>query len=216
MGSGLSGLRIALFGPPGAGKGTQARLLVNRFGITHISTGQILRRAIKARTSVGLSAQSYIERGHLVPDLLVRRLAESAIAEAGFNNFLLDGYPRTLNQARWLAEFLKKNDSPLSQVIHLQLSEEEVIERLSRRRVSPLTGENFHLDYKPPPDAIRSQLVQRPDDTPDAIRQRLGIYHVDTAPVARYYRQSGVLCEINAAGTIDEVHSRVCKTLHLD
>ncbi|MDE2834614.1 MAG: adenylate kinase [Bacteroidota bacterium] len=207
--------RIVIFGPPGAGKGTQSRKLARRFGITHISTGRILRDAVRANSVIGIKVNRFLVRGLLVPDELVRSVAERAITEAGVDNFLLDGYPRTIRQAEWLKEFLSEHHCQLSAVLSLKLSESDIIARLSRRRVYPATGENFHLDHKPPPEDIRTKLVRRLDDTPDAIRKRLQVYRKDTAPVARFYEQAGLLVRIDAAGTFETVHGRVCGALQL-
>lgn len=208
--------RIALFGPPGAGKGTQARMLVERYDLRHISTGHILRRAVKTGSPMAEEVKSYMVHGLLVPDTLVRSLAEEAIADIGFADFLLDGYPRTIMQANWLTDFLAKADSPLSAVLNLKLSEAEIVTRLSRRRVNPHTGENFHLDLKPPPAHLIPDLVQRPDDTPDAIHKRISVYVRDTAPVAWYYRKAGLLRDIDAAGSFEQVHERICAALQLN
>ena len=215
MVAGSTVLRVVLFGPPGAGKGTQARKLVQRFGIQHISTGRILRTAVRARSAVGLKVSKFLVEGLLVPDQLVRKLAEDAILEAGLGNFLLDGYPRTIQQVKWLNAFLTKHESPLSTVLNLNLPEADIVARLSRRRVNPRTGENFHLDHKPPPPSIQAELVQRPDDYPEAIRRRLRVYEEMTAPVAGFFRQEGLLQDVDATGTFEVVHERVCRALHL-
>ena len=207
--------RIVLFGPPGAGKGTQSRKLAQGYGIKHISTGRILRDAVRAGSAIGKQVTSFLMQGLLVPDELVRNVAENAIRDAGFHSFLLDGYPRTIQQAEWLVEFLSEHKCQLSAVVCLELSESDIIARLSRRRVNPATGENFHLDHKPPPEDIRSKLVQRPDDSPDAIRIRLNVYTSDTAPVARFFEQAGLLTRVDAAGTFETVHARVCRALQL-
>ena len=167
-------MRIALFGPPGAGKGTQARLLVERHGLCHISTGNILRAAIKKQTPVGLEAKKYIDAGQLVPDAVVRELAEEAIAEQEYRLFILDGYPRTVQQAEWLTEFLDAHDTALDAVVSFTLPDDAVIDRLSKRRMHKETGENYHLDHKPPPPDVDPVLIiQRRDDQPEAIRERL-------------------------------------------
>ena len=208
-----SALRTAFFGPPGAGKGTQARLMSTRFGMRHISTGRILRKAIKEQTATGLVAQGYIDRGSLVPDEVVRDLAEEAIRQCSFCGFALDGYPRTVQQAQWLTGFLDRHESPLSAVIFLALSDDDVIIRLSRRRVHKETGENFHLDYKPPPPELEHLIVQRRDDQPEAIRHRLRVYEAETQPVAQYFRKAGLLYEVDALGSFESVHTRICDLL---
>lgn len=206
-------LRLAFFGPPGAGKGTQARLASARFGLRHISTGRILRVAIKEQTAIGRVAQTYIDKGSLVPDEVVRDLAEDAMRKCDFGGFILDGYPRTERQAKWLMDFLGRNDRPMTAVVHFVLSDDEVIARLSRRRINKETGENFHLDYKPPPLQIRHLIIQRRDDRPEAIRRRLGVYEAETQPVAQYFQVAGLIHEIDALGSFETVHERVCSLL---
>ena len=142
-------MRIALFGPPGAGKGTQARLLVERYRLRHISTGVIIRAAMKAETPAGLEAKKYVNQGQLVPDAVVRKLAEDAIAAQGYDDFVLDGYPRTVQQAQWLTAFLAAHGRSLDAVIFFVLADDGIVDRLSKRRVHAETGENYHLDHKP-------------------------------------------------------------------
>lgn len=203
-------MRIALFGPPGAGKGTQAGRLVERHGLTHISTGEIIRSAIKAETPVGLDARRYVRAGQLVPDEIVRRLAEAALAAIGCDDFVLDGYPRTEQQAQWLSEYLQAHDCELDAVVFFRLADDLIVERLSKRRVNKKTGENYHLDHKPPPPGLDPALVvQRADDQPEAIRRRLVVYEQETAPVEAYYRRRGLLREIDADGDFDTVFERV-------
>lgn len=203
-------MRIALFGPPGAGKGTQARLLVKRRGLHHISTGEMLRAAMRAETPVGQKARKYVQTGQLVPDELVRGLAEDAIAACGHDQFVLDGYPRTVQQAEWLTTFLHRHSHPLDAVIFFILPDEVIIDRLSKRRMNKKTGENYHLDHKPPPpDVDAALIVQRPDDKPDAIRERIRVYKQETQPVEAYYRTLGLLIEVNAVGDFETVYGRI-------
>lgn len=203
-------MRIVLFGPPGAGKGTQARLLSKRRGLAHISTGVIIRNAMEKGTNVGQEARAYVEAGELVPDSVVRRLAEDAIAEQDYEDFVLDGYPRTLQQAKWLTAFLEKQDAPLTAIVNLEVPDEKIVERLSQRRVHKETGENFHLEAKPPPPEVDSSLiVQRPDDRPESIRKRLAVYHEETAPVRAYYEDRRSFRSIKATGSFEEVYDRI-------
>ena len=210
-------MRIALFGPPGAGKGTQAKLLVERHGLCHISTGNILRAAIKEKTPVGLEAKMYIDAGQLVPDAVVRVLAEDAIAGQDFNRFILDGYPRTEQQARWLTAFLDAHNRPLDAVLFFTLPDDAVIDRLSKRRVHKETGENYHLDHKPPPPEVDPALIiQRRDDQPEAIRERLQVYKDQTQPVEVYYRRQGVLIEVDAVGEVEVIYERIESVLKVN
>ena len=207
-------MRIVLFGPPGAGKGSQAKLLVERQGLAHISTGVIIRRAMKADSDLGREARSFVESGALVPGRLVRALAEDAIAAEGYDGFVLDGYPRTLEQARWLSAFLEEHRAPLEAVVSLEVPHEVIVERLSRRRVHRKTGENYHLDHKPPPPDLDPALIkQRTDDQPGKIRTRLDVYEEETAPLKAYYEERGLLVPVDGVGDFEEVHARIEKAL---
>ncbi|HMB91068.1 MAG TPA: adenylate kinase [Rhodothermales bacterium] len=203
-------MRIALFGPPGAGKGTQAKRLTQHYGLSHISTGEILRAAIRRHTPVGLEAKKYMTAGKLVPDKVVRKLAEDAIAEQEYDQFVLDGYPRTVQQATWLSEFLATNARPLDAVIFFKLPPEVIVDRLSKRRMNKETGENYHLDHKPPPaDVDPSLIIQRSDDRPEAILKRIQVYQKETQPVEAYYRGRGQLVEVDGVGDFETVYRRI-------
>ena len=210
-------MRIALFGPPGAGKGTQASLLVSRLGLAHISTGNIIRAAIKAKSPEGEEARSYVREGRLVPGKLVRKMAETAISDNAYDRFVLDGYPRTLEQAEWLDEFLDSNGTPLESVVSLYLPDAIIIERLSRRRIHRETGQNFHLDFNPPPPDIPAQMIlQRSDDRPEAIQRRLDVYREKTLPLEEYFRKQGKLVRVDAVGSVDDVHDRIRRVISSD
>lgn len=207
-------MRLVIFGPPGAGKGTQASLLEERRGITQISTGDILREAMSEETPLGKKAKSYVEAGELVPDKLVRELAEQAIADEGHDDFVLDGYPRTRQQAEWLTEFLDEHRTPLDAVLSLDVPDDVLVRRLSRRRVHTETGETYHLDHDPPPDDLDPDLiVQRSDDEPETVRNRLGVYRDETAPLVSYYEERGLLVSIDGVGDIEEVFQRIVQVL---
>lgn len=209
-------MRIALFGPPGVGKGTQAKMLSERRGLRHISTGVMLREAMAAGTPLGREAARYVNAGKLVPGEVVRKLAEAAIADAGFDDFVLDGYPRTVEQAHWLNDFLNAHDAPLQAVISIQVPDEVIVDRLSKRRVDRVTGENYHLDFKPPPpDIDPDRIIQRPDDRPEAIRKRLEVYRSETLPVERIYEECGKLFRVDGVGTMEEVYRRIEAVLEL-
>lgn len=203
-------MRIVLFGPPGAGKGTQAANLVEKYGLRHISTGVMIRDAIKKETPLGREAQQYVSRGDLVPGKLIRRMVEDVIRETNFDDYILDGYPRTIEQARWLTDFLESNVEHLDAVLSLTVDADAIVSRLSRRRVNAETGENYHLDFNPPPDDVDPELViQRRDDQPESIRKRIDVYHAETEPVEEFYRALGVLVEIDGDGSIDQVFDRI-------
>lgn len=210
-------MRIALFGPPGAGKGTQAKKLTRHHGLSHISTGEILRAAIRRKTPVGMEAKKYMTAGKLVPDEVVRKLAEDAIAEQGYDQFVLDGYPRTVQQATWLSEFLAGHARPLDAVIFFKLPAEVIVDRLSKRRVNLETGENYHLDHKPPPSGVDpSLIIQRADDRPEAILKRIQVYQQETQPVEAYYRSRGQLVEVDGVGDFETVYRRIESVLTRD
>ena len=207
-------MRLVIFGPPGAGKGTQAGLLETRHGITQISTGDILREAMSEETPLGKKAKSYVEAGELVPDELVRKLAEQAVADEGYDDFVLDGYPRTRQQAEWLTEFLDEHGTPLDAVLSLDVPDEVLVRRLSRRRVHAETGETYHLDHDPPPDDVDNDLiVQRSDDEPETVRNRLEVYREETAPLASYYEDRDALVSVDGVGDIEDVFRRIVQVL---
>jgi adenylate kinase len=207
-------MRLVIFGPPGAGKGTQAGLLEERRGLVQISTGDILREAMKNETPVGKKAKEYVENGELVPDEVVRALAENAIADENYDDFVLDGYPRTQQQAEWLTAFLEENEISLDAVLSLDVPDDVIVRRLSRRRVHRETGETYHLDHSPPPDDVDSDLiVQRDDDQPETIRNRLSVYREETEPLEAYYEERGMLVRVNGEGSIDQVYGRIEEVL---
>ncbi|MCH8276172.1 MAG: nucleoside monophosphate kinase [Bacteroidetes bacterium] len=209
-------MRIALFGAPGVGKGSQARLLMESNDIEHISTGIILREAIRNGTPTGTLAREYIENSRLVPGPVVRKLAESAIAAAGFDRFVLDGYPRTIEQAEWLTEFLIEHRTSLQAVVSLCVPDDVIVNRLSKRRVNMETGENYHLDFKPPPEDVDPSLVyQREDDWPESIVKRLAVYREETHPVEDYYRVRNLLLEVDGLGAFDAIHDRIVEAVRI-
>lgn len=207
-------MRLIIFGPPGAGKGTQASLLEERRGLVQIATGDIIRSAIKNETPVGKEAKSYVEAGELVPDSVVRKLAENAIADEDYDDFILDGYPRTTQQANWLTEFLAENRSPIDAVLSLKVPDDVIVNRLSRRRVHEETGETYHLDHDPPPDDVDSDLVvQRDDDKPETVRNRLSVYREETQPLEHYFEDRDLLVTVDGEGDIEDVYDRITTAL---
>jgi adenylate kinase len=211
-------MRIIIFGPPGAGKGTQARLLEERRGLQQISTGDIIRNAIKQETSIGLEAKEFVEAGELIPDRVVRKLAEQAIELTGYDDLILDGYPRTEQQAEWLTEFGQENNCPIDAVVSLHVDDDVIVDRLSKRRVNTETGDTYHLDHNPPPDDVDpDHVVQRPDDQPDTVRNRLKVYREETQPLEAYYEDQGLLEVIDGEGDIETIYDRITTTLdHVD
>jgi len=211
-----------LLGAPGAGKGTQAQLIKDRFKVPHIATGDILRAAVAAGTEVGLRAKSYMDKGELVPDEVVVAIVADRIAEDDCSDgWLLDGFPRTVPQAEALDRTIaEKSLAPIDRVVYLSVSAEEVIKRLSGRRVCPNTdcGAAYHVEFMPPKaegvcDRCGTGIIQRDDDKPDTVRQRLETYEKRTSALVARYRDAGVLAEIKAEGTPEEVGKLVLAEL---
>lgn len=201
----MSWRRIALLGPPGAGKGTQAKLLAEKTGLVHLSTGDILREEVARDTALGQAAKGYMDRGDLVPDDLILDMIRERITRA--DGFILDGFPRTVVQAEALAEI-----TSLDGAINVALSREEVIHRLSSRRVCQDCGKIYNLLFNPPEmdmrcDACGSLLFQRNDDQPDVIENRYAVYTQETAPLIEYYSKQGLLYEVDGERPSSEVLS---------
>jgi len=197
---------LVIFGPPGAGKGTQSRLIADKLRILHISTGDILRDATQKQTELGKKTSSYMEAGELVPDELVREMILERIKEPDVSaGFILDGYPRNVNQAmeldRMLGSLLKKIDL----VVNIVISDEEIIGRLTGRRVCDLCGRVTHVEYEPQLDSdvcdvCGGELKTRTDDSLEAIKNRLKVYYSQTLPVLDYYRAKGIVRDANGRG----------------
>ena len=214
----IADMRIVLFGPPGAGKGTQAALLAQKHGAAHISTGEILRKAVANGTEVGLKAKTYMDAGELVPDDVVIAIAKEKLAGVGEECFILDGFPRTTAQAEALDAALDELGKPLDAVVNLRVDEQELMRRLSGRRVCPSCGEPYHVESKLPKsegkcDVCGAGLVHRDDDKPDAIKNRLRVYDDQTAPVLRYYQGKGIRKDVVADGGIQSILDRVTQVL---
>lgn len=185
-------------------------MLAEREGVVHISTGVLLRRAIREETRLGTEARQYVESGKLVPGSLVRSLADEALRATSYDNFVLDGYPRTIQQADWLMADLGQKNAPLDAVVSLVVSDEVIVDRLSKRRVNVETGENYHLDFKPVPEGVDpSKIIQRKDDRPEAILHRLEIYRQETFPVEDYFRKLGLLVEVSGEGSFGDVYNSI-------
>ena len=202
--------RVIFLGPPGVGKGTQAASLAKELGVPHLSTGDLLRAAVAARTPLGLEAQGHMDAGRLVPDDLVLRILRDRLAAPDAAvGFLLDGFPRNLAQAQRLEEI-----SPVESVLSFELPAHLLIERLSGRRVCPKCLTVYNIATRPPKtpgrcDLDGAELIQRPDDQPAAITTRLAVYAEQTAPLLGYYRRKGLLQTVDAHGSPNEVAGRV-------
>ena len=163
---------------------------------------------------MGRSVKSCVDAGILVPDSLMYGLVERALEATGWDNFVLDGFPRTPLQARWLTRQLKAFHAPLDIVVFLDLDDERILARLSRRRIHRVTGENFHLDTKPPHGIDPALIIRRKDDAPASVRQRLRVYHQTTAPVAEFFREQGIIIRVDAHGTFEAVHTHIRRLLN--
>lgn len=190
-------MNIILFGPPGAGKGTQAKELIERFSIPQISTGDILRAAIANKTPLGLEAKKLMDAGNLVSDDIVNGLVAERLKEKDTEKgFILDGYPRTVEQAKALDVILEKQEKEIEKVIALIVEDDEILKRITGRRVSKKTGKIYHVIYNPPVDENLEDLEQRADDTEEVVLNRLKQYKAQTAPVLDYYKSKGKVAEI--------------------
>ena len=205
-------MNIIFLGPPGAGKGTHAQLLMNEMGIPQISTGDMLRQAIKAETALGLSAKRYIDAGELVPDDVVIGIVQERLqAPDCRQGYILDGFPRTVKQAEALSQFAR-----IDAALNLSLADEVIVSRLSGRRVCLKCGATYHtsaLKGREDCAACGEKLVQRKDDTPETIQNRLNVYAAQTAPLIDYYQKKGLLKTVECTGTIEENHRAVRKAL---
>lgn len=207
-------MRIVLLGAPGAGKGTQAALIVEKYQISHISTGDILRAAVKQGTELGRTAESYMSKGELVPDEVVIGLAEERVQQPDCaKGFLLDGFPRTVVQAEALDKVLSPKHQDLDAVLSLEVDENEVVRRLSSRRVCQGCG-GIHTasDSAEAEDkckACGAPLITRTDDQPESIRRRLQVYKEQTEPLVEYYKKAGILKSIPATGSVEDVFAKV-------
>ena len=205
MNSIVNGESIILFGPPGAGKGTQSGLISTITGKPQVSTGDMLREAVSDNSEVGREAKSYMDKGLLVPDKIIMELIKIRLSKDDAKNGLLfDGFPRTIPQAMALEKL-----TSVSMVVSLVVQDDEIVSRIAGRRTDPETGEIYHVEYKPAPQDIRSRLLQRDDDTEDTVRNRLSTFHKQTAPLSDFYRDKGILIEVDGSGDIEQVSSSI-------
>lgn len=212
-------MKLVILGPPGAGKGTQAEYIVERYNIPHISTGDIFRENIKNNTELGKEAKSYMDKGLLVPDDLVIAIVEDRLNKADAKEgFLLDGFPRTVAQAVSLDSILDKNNDKLTKVINISVDPEILIERAVGRRVCKTCGMTYHVKFNPPKeegicDKDGTKLIQRDDDTEETVKTRISVYFDQTAPLIDYYRAQNLLVDIDGAKDIDKVFEDIVNGL---
>ncbi len=203
-------MKIILLGPQGAGKGTQAQRLSQKTGAKHISTGDIVRAEIKSGSELGQKVQDFNDRGELVPDEIIVEMAKPYLDDA--DAWLLDGFPRNEAQAKALDDALKDLGIELDAAVALEAPDDELVERLSGRRTSDATGRVYHVEHDPPPEDSeedKGPFVQRKDDTEEAIRRRLAIYHEQTEPLKDYYAERGLLTTVDARQSIPEVTEEI-------
>ncbi len=211
----MSELDLILFGPPGAGKGTQAERLRVDFQLPFISTGEMLRANVKEGTELGRRAQEYMDAGELVPDeLIVAMVADRLLRDDAQDGFILDGFPRTIEQAEALDKQLADLGRRVTAALLIDVPDDEVIRRLAGRRVCVKAGHNYHVEFDPPKhddvcDQDGSRLIQRDDDQPDVIRNRLRVYHEKTAPLIDYYDERGLMRRIDGTRPAAEVHDHI-------
>ena len=215
-------MRIVLLGPPGAGKGTQAKSISNKYSIPHISTGDIFRKNISEKTPLGIEAKGYIDKGHLVPDSLTIDLVKDTLSqEFCKNGFLLDGFPRTVAQAEALKEFLKENGTDLDVALLIDVPQNFILERMTGRRVCTSCGASYHIKFNPPSvdgkcDVCGNDVVQRKDDTEATVKERLDVYDSQTQPLINYYDGEGLLKTVDGTKAINEVFESICNILGSD
>ncbi|MBI2300664.1 MAG: adenylate kinase [Armatimonadetes bacterium] len=212
-------MRLIIFGPPGAGKGTVAKQVTQQAGVPHISTGDMLRAAVAAGSELGRKVKSVLDAGALVSDDLIIELVRDRLARAdAAGGWLLDGFPRTMPQAEALAGLLDELDQAVSLVILIDVADEIIVERLAGRRVCLKCGATYHITFSPPNvagvcDACGSEVVQREDDKPDTVRKRLATYAAQTEPLVHYYEGQGVLQRFDNSGAPEETVARVAQAL---
>ncbi|MBW1838415.1 MAG: adenylate kinase [Deltaproteobacteria bacterium] len=214
-------MNLILLGPPGCGKGTQAKMLIDAYHIPQISTGDILREAVKRGSPLGLEAKTHMDQGSLVPDSLVIKIIEERLREADCKRgFILDGFPRTTAQAEALEATLSNLGLRLEHVFSIEVGDEELIKRLTGRRICRQCGESYHIIFNPSKkegvcDSCQGELYQRDDDKEKTIRNRLKVYQTQTAPLITFYRGKDILRAIDGIGSIEEIQARITATINV-
>jgi len=210
---------LLLMGPPGAGKGTQAAKLVERYDIPHVSTGDIFRGALQERTPLGLEARRYMDVGALVPDQVTVGITRERLAKSDcIGGFILDGFPRTLQQAHALDQMLAKMGIRLNRVVNIVVSDQELIPRLTGRRICQSCGATYHMEFRPPAqlgicDRCGGELYQRADDHEETVRERLEVYRLQTQPLIQYYQERDLYIEINGEQSTESVFRDIIVSL---
>lgn len=212
-------MRLVLLGAPGAGKGTQAKKLIEKYGIPQISTGDILRKAVSDGTPLGKEAKSYMDKGELVPDKVVIGLIEDRLKQADCKKgFILDGFPRNIAQAETLDGMLNNLNMPIDSALSVDVPKDDLMKRLTGRRTCKSCQQMYNVYFSPPKkdgvcDKCGGELFQRDDDKEETIRKRLDVYDAQTAPLMDYYKRKGILKSVMGVGSIDEIFNKACSML---
>lgn len=213
-------MRLVLLGPPGAGKGTQAKMLAERFGASHVASGDLLRAAVKEKTPLGLQAKSYMDRGALVPDELVLKLIQQHLGRSDSEKgFILDGFPRSVAQAEALKRMLKGLKASIDRVVAIIVPDSEIIKRISGRRTCRDCGAMYHVIFDPPRNPgicnrCNGELYQRDDDAESTVSMRLEVYNAETKPLLEYYGKAGLLIRVNGVGRPEEIQNQILAALN--
>ena len=211
-------MKIVLLGPPGAGKGTQAKSISNKYSIPHISTGDIFRKNISENTPLGVEAKSYMDKGQLVPDEVTINMVKDRLQQDDCaNGYLLDGFPRTVAQADALNSFLVERGEQLDTALLIKVPNEFILERMTGRRVCPSCGASYHVKFNPPIEGkcslCGSEVIQRKDDTVETVKERLDVYEKETQPLIDFYANKQLLSEVDGTKAINEVFRGICEIL---
>ncbi|KEI05010.1 adenylate kinase [Clostridium botulinum] len=215
-------MRMILLGPPGAGKGTQAKLISEKYSIPHISTGDIFRKNISEKTPLGVKAKEYMDKGQLVPDELTIDLVNDRLThEDCKTGFLLDGFPRTVKQAEALENFLNKNDQNLDTALLINVPSSFILERMTGRRVCPSCGASYHIKFNPPKieglcDVCKAEVIQRKDDTEETVKERIEVYDRQTQPLVDFYASKDQLFVVDGTQSIDQVFETISNHIEGD
>ncbi len=215
-------MKILLLGPPGGGKGTQAKYLINKLHIPQISTGDMLREHVKNKTALGLEAKEFMNAGALVPDqVILGMMKERLIEDDCVNGYILDGFPRTIPQAEGLEQLLLELEQKIDSVIVIEVSDDNIVQRMGGRRIHPQSGRVYHVKYNPPKiqnkdDETQEDLIIREDDKEDTVRKRLKVYHQETSPLIEYYKTKGIVSHVDGESDIGDVSHSINEILNLD